>query len=39
MISQVRDIINLSSDWKLNEEERLDLYTECAKSLDRDGDY
>jgi len=38
MIAQVRDVINLSANWNLTNDERMNLYTECAKSLDLDGD-
>ena len=38
MIAQVRDIIKLSADWNLTKDERLELYIECAKALDAEGD-
>ena len=38
MISQVRDIINLSAEWNLSDDERLSLYNECALALEKDGD-
>ena len=38
MIAQVRDIVNLSAEWILNYDDRMNLYNECAKALDKDGD-
>jgi len=38
MIAQVRDIINLSAEWNLTFDERINLYNECAKALDTQGD-
>ena len=38
MICQVRDINRVSNDWKLTKTERHDLYIECAKILDLEGD-
>ena len=38
MIAQVRDIINLSAEWNLTFDERINLYNECAKALDSQGD-
>ena len=38
MIAQVRDIINLSAEWNLTFDERINLYNECAKALDIQGD-
>lgn len=38
MIAQVRDIVNLSAEWNLNYDDRMNLYNECAKALDKDGD-
>lgn len=37
-ICQVRDINKLSNDWKLTKSERYELYVECAKILDKEGD-
>lgn len=39
MIDQVRDISNLSADWYLQKEERIDLYIHCAHALDTEGDH
>lgn len=38
MIRQVQEIHNLSTEWYLTKEERIDLYVKCAKILDDEGD-
>ncbi len=35
---QVKDIANISSEWKLTNDERIDLYLKCAAALDQEGD-
>ena len=38
MIQQVKDIDNLSSDWSLSKDERIDLYISCASALEKEDD-
>ena len=38
MIEQVRDVIQLSAEWNLTRDERLQLYISCAQALDKEGD-
>lgn len=39
MIDQVRDIANLSADWYLQKEERINLYIHCGQALDSESDH
>lgn len=39
MIDQVRDIANLSADWYLQKEERINLYIHCGQALDTEADH
>jgi hypothetical protein len=38
MIEQVKDIANLSGDWDLTTDERVDLYFACAQALSSTDD-
>jgi hypothetical protein len=38
MIQPVRDIHNVSADWYLQKDERIDLYVQCAQALDKQND-
>jgi hypothetical protein len=38
MIEQVKDIANLSNDWLLTTDQRVDLYFSCAQALTASDD-
>ena len=38
MIQQVRDIAELSADWYLNDQQRINLYIQCAQALTKEND-
>lgn len=38
MIEQVRDVAKVSEEWYLQKDQRIDLYIQCAKALDQEGD-
>ena len=38
MIKQVEDIVKVSAEWKLENDERIKLYTICANALDQEGE-
>jgi len=38
MIEQVKDVANLSNDWLLTTDQRVDLYFNCAQALSQSDD-
>jgi hypothetical protein len=38
MIEQVKDIANISNDWDLTTDQRVDLYFNCAQALNSSDD-